>query len=297
MTYSISTPAADAAVAIRARGPQRLATEDRLVALRSVAVLLGSRRASTVLAARAEGMSWQDIADRLGMSRQSVWDRYAAEDHDPPPPARGRHPRARTATHTFSNCAAYKAVTNPPVIRRTHMVKTVDDAAFDAEVLASKVPVLVEFGAAWCPPCRMLAPILDEVADERSAHLEVRTVDVDANPVIQGIYGVMSLPTLLLFVDGKPVRQTIGFMSKGRLLAFIDEALDYRRFSRRGGASSRRGSDEAGISTVWWWGPPRDRRTMTWRTSRQPGTAGLGHALDVLEDGPNPSPTRRSSAT
>ena len=105
------------------------------------------------------------------------------------------------------------------------MVKTVDDATFGTEVLASKAPVLVEFGAAWCPPCRMLAPILDEVADERSTHLEVRTVDVDANPVIQGKYRVMSLPTLLLFVNGEPVRQTIGFLSKGRLLEFIDEAL------------------------------------------------------------------------
>ncbi len=111
MTYSTSTPAADAAVASVLETLNALATEDRLVALRSVAVLLGSRRASTVLAARAEGMSWQDIAGLLGMSRQSVWDRYAAEDHNPPPPARGRHPRARTATHTFSNCAAYKAVT------------------------------------------------------------------------------------------------------------------------------------------------------------------------------------------
>jgi hypothetical protein len=56
-------------------------------------------------------LSWQDIADRLGMSRQSVWDRYAAEDHDPPAPARGRRSRPRSHTHTFSNCAAYKAVT------------------------------------------------------------------------------------------------------------------------------------------------------------------------------------------
>jgi hypothetical protein len=100
MTYATSTPAADAAVASVLETLNALATEDRLVALRSVAVLLGSRRASTVLAARAEGMSWQDIAGLLGMSR-----------HNPPPPARGRHPRARTATHTFSNCAAYKAVT------------------------------------------------------------------------------------------------------------------------------------------------------------------------------------------
>jgi hypothetical protein len=111
MAYSTSTPNADSAVATVLRVLNALPTEDRLVALRSVAVLLGSRRASTVLAARADGMSWQDIADRLGMSRQSVWDRYAAEDRDPPPPARGRRARARSATHTFSNCAAYKAVT------------------------------------------------------------------------------------------------------------------------------------------------------------------------------------------
>jgi thioredoxin 1 len=105
------------------------------------------------------------------------------------------------------------------------MVTTVDDATFDTDVIGSDKPVLVEFGAAWCPPCRMLAPVLDEVADERSSHLRVLTVDVDANPVTQGRYGVMSLPTLLLFVGGKPVRQAIGFMSKGRLLAFLDEAL------------------------------------------------------------------------
>lgn len=105
------------------------------------------------------------------------------------------------------------------------MIKTVDDTTFDADVLASEAPVLVEFGAAWCPPCRMLAPILEEIADERSAQLQVRTIDVDANPVLQAKYRVMSLPTLLLFVGGAPARQTIGFLSKGRLLAFIDEAL------------------------------------------------------------------------
>lgn len=111
MAYLTSTPAADGAVAVVLEVLNGLPTEDRLLALRSVAVLLGSRRASTVIAARNEGMSWQDIADRLGMSRQSVWDRYAAEDTDPPPPARGRPSRVRTTTHTFSNCAAYKAVT------------------------------------------------------------------------------------------------------------------------------------------------------------------------------------------
>ena len=111
MAYATSPPGADAAVATVLGVLNALPTGDRLVALRSIAVLLGSRRASTVLAARSDGMSWQDIADRLGMSRQSVWDRYAAEDHNAPPPARGRRSRPRSATHTFSNCAAYKAVT------------------------------------------------------------------------------------------------------------------------------------------------------------------------------------------
>ncbi|MFZ0128686.1 MAG: thioredoxin [Candidatus Dormiibacterota bacterium] len=105
------------------------------------------------------------------------------------------------------------------------MVKTVDDASFETEVLTSGGPVLVEFGATWCPPCRMLAPVLDELAAERSGSLRVLTVDVDANPVTQGKYGVMSLPTLLLFVEGKPIRQMIGFTSKGRLLAWVDEVL------------------------------------------------------------------------
>lgn len=106
------------------------------------------------------------------------------------------------------------------------MIKPVDDATFDAEVLAADTPVLVEFGAAWCPPCRMLAPVLEEVAGERSTELRILSVDVDANPVVQGRYGVMSVPTLLVFIDGKPVRQMVGFTSKGRVLDFIDDALN-----------------------------------------------------------------------
>src|ERR1700730_19182043 len=101
MAYTSSTPKADAAVATVLEVLNALPTDDRLLALRSVAVLLGSRRASTVLAARAEGMSWQDIADRIGMSRQSVWNRYAAEDHNPPPPARGRRSKDRSTTPSF----------------------------------------------------------------------------------------------------------------------------------------------------------------------------------------------------
>jgi hypothetical protein len=88
---------------------------DRLLALRSVAGLVGSRRAGTVLAARGEGMSWAEIADRLGMSRQAVWHRYGPEEKDDPlsaepDPSR----RSGAAPRTYSSCASYKAVTTRP---------------------------------------------------------------------------------------------------------------------------------------------------------------------------------------
>ena|ERR1700690_4037848 len=105
------------------------------------------------------------------------------------------------------------------------MVNPVDDATFDTDVLESELPVLVEFGASWCPPCRMIAPVLEEIAADRAGTLRVVSVDVDANPMTQSRYAVMSLPTMLLFVRGTPVRQVIGFTSKGRLLAFLDETL------------------------------------------------------------------------
>jgi thioredoxin len=105
------------------------------------------------------------------------------------------------------------------------MVDTVDDNTFDTVVIGSERPVLVEFGAGWCPPCRMIAPILDEIAATRS-DFQVVSIDVDANPDTQARYRIMSLPTLLLFVKGTPVRQVIGFTSKGRLLELIDEALE-----------------------------------------------------------------------
>ena len=106
------------------------------------------------------------------------------------------------------------------------MIDAVDDATFDAIVIAADTPVLVEFGAAWCPPCRMLAPVLEDIARERSERVRVVTLDVDANPVTQTRYGVMSLPTLLLFHRGSPVRQVVGYTSKATLLRVVDETLD-----------------------------------------------------------------------
>ncbi len=105
------------------------------------------------------------------------------------------------------------------------MVNPIDDRSFDTDVLGADTPVLVEFGASWCPPCRMLAPILEEIAAERADSLLVVSIDVDANPLTQARFGIMSLPTMLLFKAGQPLRQTVGLMPKGRLLQFVDEAL------------------------------------------------------------------------
>lgn len=114
VSYQPATPPATAATEVVITTLDGLGTADRLLALRSLAVLLGTRRAATVVAARSEGLSWAEIADRLGMSRQSVWERYGAEEREVPPPARGRGPRPRSANVTFSNCAAYKAVSSRP---------------------------------------------------------------------------------------------------------------------------------------------------------------------------------------
>jgi predicted DNA-binding transcriptional regulator AlpA len=114
MSYHPATPPASAAAQVVMKTLDRLPTPDRLLALRSVAVLLGCRKAATVVAARAEGFSWAEIADRLGMSRQSVWERYGTEEGEVPRPARGRRPKTRAVTATFSSCAAYKAVTSRP---------------------------------------------------------------------------------------------------------------------------------------------------------------------------------------
>ena len=94
------------------------------------------------------------------------------------------------------------------------MLSTVKDATFHTAVLASDIPMLGEFGASWCPPCRMIAPVLEVIATERAGRLRVATVDVDAHPLLEMHDGVMSLPTLLLFVGHKPVSQVVGFTSK-----------------------------------------------------------------------------------
>ncbi|WP_171164761.1 thioredoxin [Streptomyces sp. I05A-00742] len=96
-------------------------------------------------------------------------------------------------------------------------VPTVTDATFHDEVLASELPVLVEFTAAWCGPCRQLAPVLDELATEEAGRLKIVQIDVDTNPATQAAHNVLSMPTLLLFRAGEPVKSLVGARPKRRL--------------------------------------------------------------------------------
>jgi thioredoxin 1 len=110
------------------------------------------------------------------------------------------------------------------------MLTVTTDETFARDVLEHDGPVLVEFWAEWCPPCRMIAPVLEEIARERE--LAVRKINADENPATARDCQVLSLPTMILFRDGEPIRTIVGARPKTRLLAELDEALDQRSLSR-----------------------------------------------------------------
>jgi thioredoxin 1 len=101
----------------------------------------------------------------------------------------------------------------------------VSDASFEQDVLSSDLPVLVDFWAEWCGPCKMIAPVLDEIAGEYAGKVKVCKVDVDANPEVPGKFGIRGIPTLILFKDGNAEATKVGALSKTQLVEFIDSSI------------------------------------------------------------------------
>lgn len=102
---------------------------------------------------------------------------------------------------------------------------SIDDTNFDQVVLQADKPVLVDLWATWCAPCRMVAPILDELAEEYNGKINFVKVDVDHNPEIAARYGIMSIPTLLIIKNGEPVSNIVGVRPKAELKRALDAAL------------------------------------------------------------------------
>jgi thioredoxin 1 len=105
------------------------------------------------------------------------------------------------------------------------LIKHVTDATFEADVLQSTQPILVDYWAEWCGPCKMIAPILDEVSTAYEGKLNIAKMNVDENREIPAKFGIRGIPTLMLFKDGQLAATKVGALSKAQLVAFIDQQL------------------------------------------------------------------------
>jgi thioredoxin 1 len=104
-------------------------------------------------------------------------------------------------------------------------IKHVTDTTFETDVLASPLPVLVDYWAEWCGPCKMIAPMLEESARSYAGQVQVAKVNIDENPKAPSRYNVRGIPTLMLFKNGQPVATKVGALSKSQLAAFVEENI------------------------------------------------------------------------
>ena len=107
----------------------------------------------------------------------------------------------------------------------SELIKHVSDASFEADVLKTGTPVLVDYWAEWCGPCKMIAPILDEIAGTYQGKLQIAKMNADENREIPAKFGIRGIPTLMLFKDGQLAATKVGAMSKAQLTAFIEQQL------------------------------------------------------------------------
>ncbi len=107
----------------------------------------------------------------------------------------------------------------------SELIKHISDTSFDADVLKADKPVLVDYWAEWCGPCKMIAPILDELSKDYDGRLQVTKMNVDENRDVPAKYGIRGIPTLMLFKDGQLAATKVGALSKAQLTAFVDAHL------------------------------------------------------------------------
>jgi thioredoxin 1 len=120
-----------------------------------------------------------------------------------------------------SRCGIFQAVQK----ESTMTIKHVSDASFEQDVLKSESPVLVDYWAEWCGPCKMIAPILDEVSRDYEGRLQVAKLNVDENQAVPAKFGIRGIPTLMLFKNGAQVATKVGALSKSQLTLFLDSHL------------------------------------------------------------------------